>query len=463
MAKISVPLNVRVDGRIVPSLASPDGARVDFSHIVVLDGLFGENERSGLWNQLVGESAAGQSLCAGGEVPKLKPEFPMHQAQGSHSKCDGPKPQVRPSAPAHSTSGGFQRLASTSLGPPQGSLPLQPPWDRWERKTADRAGLPGTWGLRSHVLDLLAWGQIPAAIEVQTRLSRLYPEYIIAHMPTDAIETHPQQGDGREGCDDVDGRAVAVQDAVVGHLPELHSTHADFMHEGHAGAACTSTEQHLPVAQYNVGPREQGSRSLASLPASPGSGSNKPSASAAAAPIEAPPAAASQGHCSAFLGNAAVHGDTFRWHVDADPSDFPVPSPWTDAYGQYCNREPGQPMFVSLLLYLDRDWPRDFAAETLFLDGDFDVGLAVRPKAYRAILMDQDVLHRVSAPSILAGQRPRFSLVWKLVFFPRSPHAPCCIARPEWGRPACMGSAAQVQKVITSMAGKRARDEVFHG
>ncbi len=44
-----------------------------------------------------------------------------------------------------------------------------------------------------------------------------------------------------------------------------------------------------------------------------------------------------------------------------------------------------------------------------------DLGLVVRPKRYRAVLMDQDVLHRVSAPSAAAGGRPRYSLVWKLV------------------------------------------------
>lgn len=30
--------------------------------------------------------------------------------------------------------------------------------------------------------------------------------------------------------------------------------------------------------------------------------------------------------------------------------------------------------------------------------------------------MDQDVLHRVSAPSSAAGGRPRYSLIWKLVW-----------------------------------------------
>lgn len=49
----------------------------------------------------------------------------------------------------------------------------------------------------------------------------------------------------------------------------------------------------------------------------------------------------------------------------------------------------GRPLLVSLLLYLDDTWPRQWDAETLFLDGDTDVGIAVRPKRYRAVLMDQ--------------------------------------------------------------------------
>tara|TARA_B100000767_G_scaffold248471_1_gene249396 strand:- start:278 stop:430 length:153 start_codon:yes stop_codon:yes gene_type:complete len=47
--------------------------------------------------------------------------------------------------------------------------------------------------------------------------------------------------------------------------------------------------------------------------------------------------------------------------------------------------------------------------------------------------MHQDVLHRVSTPSMLA-RRPRYSLVWKLIFVPRQPKphggAPETICRP---------------------------------
>ncbi len=71
---------------------------------------------------------------------------------------------------------------------------------------------------------------------------------------------------------------------------------------------------------------------------------------------------------------------------------FPSPSPWTDAFGDYCNGEPGRPLLVSLLLYLDAGWPRDWAAETLFLDDGTDTGIVVRPRPCRAVLMDQVLL-----------------------------------------------------------------------
>lgn len=43
-------------------------------------------------------------------------------------------------------------------------------------------------------------------------------------------------------------------------------------------------------------------------------------------------------------------------------------------------QEPGRPLFVSLLLYLDREWRREWDAETLFLDTPSDTGIVVRPK-----------------------------------------------------------------------------------
>lgn len=75
---------------------------------------------------------------------------------------------------------------------------------------------------------------------------------------------------------------------------------------------------------------------------------------------------------------------------------------------------------------------------------------------YRAVLMDQDVLHRLSAPSRLAQGQPRYSLVWKLVFLPLGGAQPS-IARPEWGSPTAFGSAAKMQAAAKQMASQAKR------
>jgi hypothetical protein len=80
-------------------------------------------------------------------------------------------------------------------------------------------------------------------------------------------------------------------------------------------------------------------------------------------------------------------------------------------------QEAGKPRLVSMLLYLNSVWPLANGGETVFLDSASDTGVAVRPKPGRVVLMDQDVLHRVSAPSAAAA-RPRYSLVWKLALLP---------------------------------------------
>lgn len=92
-------------------------------------------------------------------------------------------------------------------------------------------------------------------------------------------------------------------------------------------------------------------------------------------------------------------------------------------------QEAGKPRFVSLLAYLNSSWGLNDHAETLFLDSTTDTGAFVRPKPGRVILLDQDVLHRASAPA-LAARRPRYSLVWKLLACPAcafgtSPSATC--------------------------------------
>ena len=40
---------------------------------------------------------------------------------------------------------------------------------------------------------------------------------------------------------------------------------------------------------------------------------------------------------------------------------------WHETYGTYTNGEPGHPLLVSLLIYLDEQWRSEWAAETLFV------------------------------------------------------------------------------------------------
>lgn len=45
---------------------------------------------------------------------------------------------------------------------------------------------------------------------------------------------------------------------------------------------------------------------------------------------------AGRADCDEFVANAAVAGDAFGWHIDADPLGL-GPSSWTEAHGTYCN------------------------------------------------------------------------------------------------------------------------------
>ena len=122
---------------------------------------------------------------------------------------------------------------------------------------------------------------------------------------------------------------------------------------------------------------------------------------------------------SPLTANAPTSQDTFQYHIDGDPNLTP-PSPWTDIYGRYPNRIQGKPRFMSCLLYLNDEWHDDWGAPTRFLDLPTDQYYEVLPRPGRCVLMDQDVTHTVVAPNESAGRnRPRYSLVWKLVLHPK--------------------------------------------
>lgn len=119
-----------------------------------------------------------------------------------------------------------------------------------------------------------------------------------------------------------------------------------------------------------------------------------------------------------LTANAPCFGQSFSYHIDADPF-FAPPSPWTDIYGRYPNRNTGKPRFVSCLVYLNGEWdPLHWGAPTRFLDVATDTAVDIAAKPGRVVVMDQDITHTVVAPTAEAGPRPRYSLVWKLILHP---------------------------------------------
>ena len=142
------------------------------------------------------------------------------------------------------------------------------------------------------------------------------------------------------------------------------------------------------------------------------------------------------------VGNAAVSGDQFQWHLDMDPGSLDASAPFTERFGRYVNRSFGRPLFVSALVYLNGPalWTPDMNAETLVLDPGTGTGVFIRPGPGRVLLMDQDALHRVSPPS-RAAKIPRYSLVFKLCFYPKDPETRPSLVRTEWGAPTMFGTA----------------------
>lgn len=75
----------------------------------------------------------------------------------------------------------------------------------------------------------------------------------------------------------------------------------------------------------------------------------------------------------------------------------------------------------------------------------------------RVLLMEQDVSHRIGAPSSVAAG-PRYSLVWKLVLLPKQGTQAAgqatgqrqeqqqflSLSRPQWGAPQRFGSASSI-------------------
>lgn len=147
-----------------------------------------------------------------------------------------------------------------------------------------------------------------------------------------------------------------------------------------------------------------------------------------------------------IVANAVAPGDPVAWHLDADPSLIPADAPFSLHYGPYFNREPGLPLFVSVMLYANQVWEEDWHAETLFSDPATGVGAFTAAKPGRVVLLEQDVTHRIGAPSAVRAPGLRYSIVLKTVWIPKGGGGGLGargISRPEWGEPQALGSASR--------------------
>jgi hypothetical protein len=169
----------------------------------------------------------------------------------------------------------------------------EPSGDRWEQLTIDDAAEPRpTWGLQRHVLAALKADEDIA--EVHTRLQKLYPDVAFMHMPVQHMQA---------GC--------CAQADSSPQLPAAASLNSTDAHAAD-GASCLQSPVELARSlRTPQAPRHKRQRSCEDD---------------------------AEAECHCFVGNAAVHGDDYQWHVDADPMSVPADSRWFATFGQYANR-----------------------------------------------------------------------------------------------------------------------------
>lgn len=154
------------------------------------------------------------------------------------------------------------------------------------------------------MLQQLAQEPSHAMLEINARLAQLYPDCDIALMPAEHMQSgslngvenskpsqQPDLGDNNSADQAVDSTIGSSHWAACGTSPAASS------HRKHGST--------LQTARANLGPAVTGQH-------------------AEEAQHDAAEAAGSQtAFCAAFVGNAPVHGDTYCYHVDADPAGLP--------------------------------------------------------------------------------------------------------------------------------------------
>lgn len=180
---------------------------------------------------------------------------------------------------------------------------VQGPPATWERETADTHTASRTWGLKDNVLRQLIEDPSPAMLEVNSRLAQMYPDFEIAHMPAEHMQHTGLDGLGNsvsQPGSTIHGALPAEDNADVVTASGCIWSGAGSGSQVNASASCGAA----PTAGLDAaaGPQQFSEQAQHDASGSPGS---------------------QAAYCAAFVGNAPVHGDTYCYHVDADPSGLP--------------------------------------------------------------------------------------------------------------------------------------------
>lgn len=220
--------------------------------------------------------------------------------------------------------------------------------------------------LQDSALQELASSCLPAKLEVQSRLCKLYPDVVIAHMPSDLMQPWRSRGAEQVGASHGESARGTMQpqqqqkESQQQRRQKLQQEErqqegggpAGGLHQALAQAAQAGFTSHVSDEPQDCASRPAGQQTdpqclAPSDRCSDGEQQQPSSCRAAAEPPDSEPGGAGgeqPGSLSApsvdanqFVANAAVYGDQFQWHVDADPSEV-ADSEWTEHYGRYFNR-----------------------------------------------------------------------------------------------------------------------------
>lgn len=180
-------------------------------------------------------------------------------------------------------------------------------------------------------------------VEIQSRLAKLYPEYVIAHQPSEAIQGGMQPCNSSSDGDAEEGEAGGRQGPghAVGAASEREqkprspeaSRGEGWKPEAQADQGTGRGHHATQAGTCSLRPGEKGEKQEA------GEGGSEDKEDEEEEEGHGRPATANMSFdCSCMLANAAMRGDEFAWHQDADPLTFPLGSTFVRKYGQYSNR-----------------------------------------------------------------------------------------------------------------------------